>query len=50
MDVLQGLLHGFTVVLEPSNLLYCFIGCLVGTLVGVCRASARSPHCRCCCR
>ncbi len=35
MDVLQGLLHGFAVVLEPSNLLYCFIGCLVGTLVGV---------------
>ena len=35
MDILQGLMHGFVVILEPSNLLYCFLGCLVGTLVGV---------------
>ena len=35
MDILQGLMHGFVVILEPNNLLYCFLGCLVGTLVGV---------------
>src|SRR3954463_6143779 len=28
-------LDGFTVVLEPTNLLYCLIGVVVGMLVGV---------------
>jgi len=31
MDLINGLLHVFTL----SNLLYCFLGCLLGTLVGV---------------
>src|SRR4030067_3023559 len=35
MDVLHNLLYGFSVCLEPQNLLFCFIGCLFGTLVGV---------------
>jgi hypothetical protein len=35
MDILSGLLHGFSVILEPQNLLYCFLGCLIGTLIGV---------------
>ena len=35
MDVLQPLLHGFTVALRLDNLLYCVIGCLWGTVVGV---------------
>ena len=35
MDVLHNLLYGFSVCLEPENLLFCFIGCLFGTLVGV---------------
>ena len=35
MDVLQPLLHGFTVALRFDNLLYCVIGCLWGTVVGV---------------
>ena len=30
-----GLLHGFTIALEPHNLLWCFVGVLVGNLVGV---------------
>ena len=35
MDVLQPLLHGFTVALRLDNLLYCVLGCLWGTVVGV---------------
>jgi putative tricarboxylic transport membrane protein len=35
MDTLQSLLLGFSVVMTPMNLFYCFIGVLVGTLVGV---------------
>ena len=35
MDIIQGLLQGFSVILEPTNLFYCFLGCLIGTLVGV---------------
>src|SRR3954447_22101255 len=29
------LLHGFEIALEPHNLLWCFIGVMVGNLVGV---------------
>ncbi len=32
---LAPVLDGFTVVLEPTNLLYCLIGVVVGMLVGV---------------
>ncbi|HET9715059.1 MAG TPA: tripartite tricarboxylate transporter permease [Pseudolabrys sp.] len=32
---LLSLLHGFSVALQPDNLWYAFLGCLVGTLVGV---------------
>jgi putative tricarboxylic transport membrane protein len=35
MDVLANLSLGFSVVLTPTNLLFCFIGVLLGTLVGV---------------
>ncbi|MGZ3558796.1 MAG: tripartite tricarboxylate transporter permease, partial [Thermodesulfobacteriota bacterium] len=35
MDVLHSVILGFQVVLQPANLFYCFIGCLVGPLVGV---------------
>ena len=35
MDVIDYLLQGFSVALTPSNLLYCLIGCLWGTIVGV---------------
>ena len=34
-DLLQSVLYGFSVSLEPANLLACFAGVLVGTLVGV---------------
>jgi putative tricarboxylic transport membrane protein len=32
---MEALLGGFAVVLTPSNLLYCFIGALLGTIVGI---------------
>jgi putative tricarboxylic transport membrane protein len=35
MDILNQLLFGFGVALQPMNLLYCFFGVLTGTLVGV---------------
>ena len=35
MEVFKDLLFGFSVVLQPMNILYCFFGVLIGTLVGV---------------
>lgn len=35
MDLLASLGLGFSVALDPVNILYCFIGVLLGTLVGV---------------
>ena len=35
MDVLQDLLLGFGVALQPMNLLYCLAGVIIGTLTGV---------------
>src|SRR5258706_4285715 len=35
MDILANLATGFATALSPLNLLYCFLGVLLGTLVGV---------------
>ncbi len=35
METLQSLAYGFSVFLQPTNLLYGFLGVLMGTLVGV---------------
>jgi putative tricarboxylic transport membrane protein len=35
MDFLSPLLSGFAVSLAPANIWYCFVGCLVGTAIGV---------------
>jgi TctA family transporter len=35
MDLLQHLALGFSVAVTPENLIYCFIGALLGTLIGV---------------
>ncbi|MBX2886990.1 MAG: tripartite tricarboxylate transporter permease [Granulosicoccus sp.] len=35
MDFLQNLTLGFSVALSSTNLLYCFLGVLLGTIVGV---------------
>src|SRR5688572_22422689 len=34
-ETINGLLLGFSVALQPSILVYAFLGCLVGTLVGM---------------
>jgi putative tricarboxylic transport membrane protein len=35
MDILHSFFYGFSVALQPSHILYCFLGVLMGTLVGV---------------
>ena len=35
MEILAGLLQGFEVALQPLNLLWCFVGVLLGTVVGI---------------
>ena len=35
MELIDHLVLGFSVAFSPQNLLYCFIGVLVGTLIGV---------------
>src|SRR5437879_12690037 len=35
MEIAAGLLHGFALALEPANLLWCFVGVLLGTVVGI---------------
>jgi len=35
MDLLNNLALGFGVAFTPINLMYCFIGCILGTLIGV---------------
>jgi TctA family transporter len=35
MDVLSNLAFGLSVAVSPDNLLFCFIGVLLGTLIGV---------------
>lgn len=35
MDVIQGLVNGFGIALTGNNILFCFLGALLGTAVGV---------------
>ncbi|MCW5666417.1 MAG: tripartite tricarboxylate transporter permease [Piscinibacter sp.] len=35
MDLLQQLLHGFATAASPVNLLWAFVGCALGTAIGV---------------
>jgi putative tricarboxylic transport membrane protein len=35
MEVINHLLYGFSISFQPINLLHCFVGAVVGTLVGV---------------
>src|SRR5438093_5758696 len=35
MDITAGLIQGFAVALHPANLLWCFVGVLLGTVVGI---------------
>src|SRR6185295_18967662 len=35
MDLFNNIIYGFGVALSPQNLLFCFVGAMVGTLIGV---------------
>jgi putative tricarboxylic transport membrane protein len=35
MEILAGLMHGFALALQPANLLWCFVGCALGTVIGI---------------
>src|SRR5512139_1153840 len=35
MDIFSGLLNGFSVALSGTNILFCFLGALIGTAIGV---------------
>jgi len=35
VDLFSSIIYGFSIALQPSNLLFCFIGVFLGTLVGV---------------
>jgi putative tricarboxylic transport membrane protein len=35
VDIVGGLLQGFAVALTPWNLMWCFVGVFLGTIVGV---------------
>ena len=35
MDLIANLSLGFGVAFTPVNLLYAFVGCMLGTLIGV---------------
>jgi putative tricarboxylic transport membrane protein len=35
MEILSGLMQGFAVALQPMNLLWCFVGVVLGTVIGV---------------
>jgi putative tricarboxylic transport membrane protein len=35
VDILSGLAQGFAVALQPANLLWCFVGVVLGTVVGI---------------
>jgi len=35
MDILQNICYGFSIGLQPTNILFCFVGVVLGTLVGV---------------
>ncbi len=35
MEIIGGLAQGFSVALEPANLLWCFVGVFLGTVIGV---------------
>jgi putative tricarboxylic transport membrane protein len=35
MDILNPVINGFGVVMQPGNLLYCLIGVVIGMLIGV---------------
>ena len=35
MEMWQSVVHGFSIALQPINILYAFTGCVVGTITGI---------------
>ena len=35
MESLSGLMYGLSIAFQPGNLFFCFLGCVVGTWIGV---------------
>ena len=35
MDIFTGLLNGFVIALSGTNILFCFLGAVIGTAIGV---------------
>jgi putative tricarboxylic transport membrane protein len=35
MEMWQSLTHGFSIALQPMNMLYALVGCVVGTITGI---------------
>jgi putative tricarboxylic transport membrane protein len=35
MEMWQSMVHGFSIALQPVNILYAFTGCVVGTVTGI---------------
>jgi molecular chaperone Hsp33 len=44
MDLADNLITGFSVALQPHNIFFCFIGVLIGTLIGVLPEAASLSH------
>src|SRR4051812_6957765 len=34
-ETLPNLIHGFSVALQPHNFMWCFVGVLIGNMIGV---------------
>ena len=50
MDVISNLGLGFATAMSFHNILFCFIGVFLGTLVGVLPGIGPVAPSRCCCR
>jgi putative tricarboxylic transport membrane protein len=35
VEILSGIAHGFAVAAQPANLMWCFVGVFLGTIVGI---------------
>ena len=50
MDLVANLMLGIESAVTLQNLLYCFVGVTVGTLIGVLPGMGPVPQSRCFCR
>ena len=44
MNTVEGILHGFSVALRPDVLVYCVLGVVMGTFIGVLPGIGRSEE------